>query len=189
MGKTKIDSKGETCISEIYKSLKTLASIDNKEIVIICIGTDRSTGDSLGPLIGTLLSKHKIAKESFHIYGTIKEPVHARNLIEALNYIENEYINPYIIAIDASLGDKEGVGKIIIRDGSIAPGAALDKELPRVGDLSIMGIVSEHGCMEFMTLQNTRLYDTYCLAEKIEEGLKIFLKEQLKESKSMEVAL
>ena len=31
----------------------------NQPIVFVCIGTDRSTGDSLGPLVGTLLKEKK----------------------------------------------------------------------------------------------------------------------------------
>ena len=58
-------------------------------IVIVCIGTDRSTGDSLGPLVGTLLSeKTENSSSSFHVYGTLDDPIHAMNLQEKLNEIK-----------------------------------------------------------------------------------------------------
>ena len=30
-----------------------------KRIAVVCIGTDRSTGDSFGPLVGFMLSRYK----------------------------------------------------------------------------------------------------------------------------------
>jgi|GEM_PF-2945695 len=36
--------------------------------VILCIGTDRSTGDALGPLVGTMLSQHSLRAA---VYGTL----------------------------------------------------------------------------------------------------------------------
>ena len=37
--------------------LATIPSVTSRPIVFVCIGTDRSTGDSLGPLVGTLLEE------------------------------------------------------------------------------------------------------------------------------------
>ncbi|MFD2881867.1 DUF1256 domain-containing protein [Paenibacillus rhizoplanae] len=54
-------------------------------IVIICVGTDRSTGDSLGPLVGTTLARFR--SPLFHLYGTLEEPVHAINLEETLTLV------------------------------------------------------------------------------------------------------
>ena len=73
-----------------------------RPVVIVCIGTDRSTGDSLGPLIGTLLSEKTLP--NFYIYGTLEDPIHAVNLQEKLNYIHSIHENPFIIGIDACLG-------------------------------------------------------------------------------------
>ena len=43
---------------KISKELLGLLPIGkNQPIVFVCIGTDRSTGDSLGPLVGTLLKE------------------------------------------------------------------------------------------------------------------------------------
>ena len=50
-----IDGFSPTASSEIkayfIKNLKPIID-DNRDIIFLCIGTDRSTGDSLGPLIG-----------------------------------------------------------------------------------------------------------------------------------------
>ncbi|MFD3450310.1 spore protease YyaC [Microbacteriaceae bacterium 4G12] len=123
--------------------------------VLICIGTDRSTGDSLGPLVGSRLLEREI--QNFHLYGTLDQPVHALNLEETIMDIEKTYTNPFIVAIDACLGKTQSIGSISIGKGPSRPGAAMNKNLPSVGNMHIHGIVNMHGFMEFFVLQNTRL--------------------------------
>ena len=62
------------------------STLNNRPIVFVCIGTDRSTGDSLGPLIGTLLVEKNI--HPFHIYGSLENPIHALNLADKLSEIK-----------------------------------------------------------------------------------------------------
>ena len=47
----------------------------------------------------------------------------------------------------------------------------MNKDLPSVGDLSITGIVNISGTLEFMVLQNTRLYTVMQLADTISKGI------------------
>lgn len=125
-------------------------------IILVCIGSDRSTGDSLGPLVGSKLIERRM--ENFHLYGTLENPVHALNLEETLLHITKRHTNPFIIAIDACLGKAQHVGSISVGKGPCKPGAAMNKNLPSVGNLHIHGIVNIHGFMEFFVLQNTRLH-------------------------------
>ncbi|TXC89400.1 spore protease YyaC [Metabacillus litoralis] len=148
--------------------LKNLPRLYYKPIVIICIGTDRSTGDCLGPLIGSSIKK-EIAH--FHVYGTLKDPVHAVNLEETLELIQEKHNNPFIIAIDACLGRLKSVGYIQVDKGSIKPGAGVNKDLPAVGDMHITGIVNISGYMEFLVLQNTRLHLVMSMSEIISQGI------------------
>jgi len=141
----------------------------SRPIVVLCIGTDRSTGDSLGPLVGNKLKF--LIRNKVHIYGSLECPVHAKNLCETIDEINYSYTNPYIIAIDACLGSLQNVGKIIVEEKPLSPGAAMNKDLPKVGDLSITGVVNISGAFEFMVLQNTRLYTVMTLADAISKGL------------------
>lgn len=125
-------------------------------IIYVCIGTDRSTGDALGPLIGSLLEKRRLP--DFHIYGTLKEPVHALNLEKTIHSIYKKYPNPFVVGIDACLGLLKSVGFIEVGSGPVRPGAGVQKKLPEVGDVYIMGIVNVGGYMEHTMLHNTRLY-------------------------------
>lgn len=139
------------------------------EYIILCIGSDRSTGDSLGPLCGTMLQERKL--KHLTIYGTLKSPVHAQNLIGMMQHIHAVHKNPYIIAIDACLGKIKSVGHIITGIGPIVPGAALKKDLPEVGDLHLTGVVNTGGFMEFAVLQNTRLSHVFEMANVIADIL------------------
>lgn len=138
----------------------------DKEIVIICVGTDRSSGDCLGPLTGKILKQY-IPKAN--IYGTLESPIHAKNINDQLRRIYDKHKDAFVIAIDACLGSESNIGKIFIDEQPLKPGAAMDKDLPEVGDISIKGIVNISGGLEFMMLQNTRLFTVMQLAETISE--------------------
>ncbi|WP_156289927.1 spore protease YyaC [Oceanobacillus salinisoli] len=126
-----------------------------RDYVIVCIGTDRSTGDSLGPLTGSYLEDLKL--KHMTVYGTLHNPVHATNLKETMDTITKNHRNPYIIAIDACLGKNSSIGHLIAAKGPLKPGAALNKSLPQVGDMHITAVVNIGGFMEYSVLQNTRL--------------------------------
>ncbi|WP_373894374.1 spore protease YyaC [Virgibacillus natechei] len=136
-----------------------------REYIVVCIGTDRSTGDALGPLIGTTFSAMK--PKHITVYGTLHEPVHATNLDTYIKQIEASHRNPYIIAIDACLGKNHSVGQLITGTGPVKPGAALNKPLPAIGDMHITGVVNISGFMEQAILQNTRLSVVTDMANKI----------------------
>ena len=141
-----------------------------KSIVFVCIGTDRSTGDSLGPLIGYKISniKHK----SVFIHGDLENPVHAKNLDEIMELIRQKYRKPFIIAIDACLGRMDHVGYITVGEGPIKPGSGVNKELTPVGHMNITGIVNFGGFMDFLILQNTRLSVVMKMADLISMGIR-----------------
>lgn len=74
------------------------------ELVFLCIGTDRVTGDCLGPFVGQKLSSY--SGTDFSVYGTLFQPVHALNLTDIYQHIQTHHPNALVIAIDASLGEK-----------------------------------------------------------------------------------
>ena len=163
-------------ITALVKNICESKNISNNpEVVVLCIGTDRSTGDCLGPLVGHRLSRN-YSMMNINVFGTLKEPVHAKNLDEKINYIFNNIRNPFIIAIDASLGKMENIGKINLYNGPLFPGAGVNKNLQPVGDISITGIVNMSGFMEYIVLQNTRLSLVMEMAEIISLSLYISIK-------------
>lgn len=139
------------------------------EIVFLCIGSDRVTGDCLGPYIGYRLSQYHIP--GVFIYGTLQNPVHAVNLSSILSRINHLHPQALIIAIDSSLGEKKHLGYVTIGNGSLYPGAAVQKDLPPVGDIFITGVVNISGILEYLTLQTTRLATVISLADIITQGI------------------
>jgi putative sporulation protein YyaC len=149
--------------------LSLLPSSVHRPVVIVCIGTDRSTGDSLGPLVGTKLSEQGLSP--FHVYGTLEEPIHAMNLKDTLKQIDRFHQNPFVIGVDACLGKMKNIGTVSIGAGPVKPGAGVNKDLPPVGDIHMTGIVNVSGFMEFFVLQNTRLYLVMKMADLIAESI------------------
>jgi len=90
-------------------------------VVILCIGTDRSTGDSLGPLIGYKLKEKQVSRAE--ILGTLDRPVHAMNLEEYMEVLKEDYPNHVIVAVDASVGNLEHIGYVTLGKGGVKAGA------------------------------------------------------------------
>lgn len=152
----------------LYYLLQEKASF-TQPIIFLCIGTDRATGDSLGPLIGYKLKKMNL--KNIHIYGTLDEPVHAKNIEDTVDQIYKCFRNPFIVAIDACLGKMDHIGYVNIGEGSIKPGAGVNKKLPSVGNVYIKGIVNFSGFMDMLILQNTRLNTVMKIADFITSGI------------------
>lgn len=140
----------------------------NSDIVIVCIGSDRATGDCLGPLVGDKLSKSKCP---YFVYGTLDAPVHAKNLHRTIKTIYKKHTNPFIIAIDASLGNSNHVGYVSLIQGALKPGIGVNKSLPDIGNISITGIVNISGMINNIIIQSTRLAVVMNLADFISDGL------------------
>ena len=171
----KVPYTDQHIVSLLSEKLQTFfrAVPDHRPIVFVCIGTDRSTGDSLGPLVGSFLQKNRLLKAP--TFGTIDHPVHAVNLGDTLRQIEQQFKDPFIVGVDACLGQAVNVGCIQIGPGPVKPGAGVNKDLPPVGDIHVKGIVNVGGFMEYFVLQNTRLSLVMKMAEIISESFYLAL--------------
>ena len=142
-----------------------------RPLIYLCIGTDRSTGDALGPLVGEQL--RSALRGEAAVIGTLDDPVHASNLHEVLARLHSREPGAVIVAIDACLGRLESVGTITAGPGALAPGAGVNKALPEVGAAFVTGTVNVGGFMEYFVLQNTRLHLVMRMAEVIGRGLAV----------------
>lgn len=164
-------------IEKIAKRLNEVLADVKEEMVILCIGSDRSTGDSLGPLVGTMLMKKQIPVP---VYGTLEKPIHALNLVEVLKIINEKHTNPFILGIDACLGDERQIGMVLLKEGSFFPGNAVNQKLPRVGNFHLKAIVNSlEPFAPVQSLNSTRLYTVMRLAEIITKIIsRVVIKEQ-----------
>ncbi|MBE3599631.1 MAG: spore protease YyaC [Limnochordaceae bacterium] len=137
------------------------------DAAVVCIGTDRSTGDSLGPLVGSHLAR---LVPRLRVYGTLEEPVHATNLGDTLVRLAARPPS-FTLAVDACLGRAENVGSLTLRMGPLRPGTGVRKTLPEVGNAHIVGVVNVGGFMEYLVLQNTRLGVVWQMAQVIAGGI------------------
>lgn len=147
------------------------------KVLFLCIGSEKIAGDSLGPLVGTLLKeKHKIP---FPVVGCEDTPVNGVNISRYKGYINDFFPTHKIIAIDAALGDKSDVGTVKFRSGGVKAGGALGAKNEPIGDIAILGVVGEKGSDCMQTLLNASFTEVLALAEKIADTItEVFCKER-----------
>lgn len=155
--------------SALLTALVEVKSTGHAGLVVVCIGTDRSTGDALGPLVGSMLAT--TAGFPGHVYGTLDAPVHAANLHQVIRHLEQADSHSLVVAVDACLGGAENVGHVIVAPGALRPGAGVNKNLPPIGDVHVTGVVNVSGFMEYFVLQNTRLGPVVKMARAIAGGI------------------
>jgi putative sporulation protein YyaC len=143
------------------------SNLKGRELVLLCVGTDRATGDALGPLTGTRLEKSGIS----NVFGTLENPVHALNLQETISYINRKFHKPFILALDASLGKNGHIGCVTLSSEPLHPGSGVEKELGSVGSLSVTGIVNNWSLNSFSVLQSTRLSLVVKMSDFISDGI------------------
>lgn len=164
------NSLEKNCSIDLSLQLSSIISEYNySEVIILCIGSDRSTGDSLGPLIGYKLEK--LPEFSCRVFGTLNKPVHAINLYESIEYIKSSYPDSLIVAIDAAVGSREHIGYITLSSCPLKPGLGVLKDLPAIGHICITGIVNFQNVLDNMLLQSTRLDTVMQLADTITDAL------------------
>jgi len=175
----RIDAQDPCASGQIasYLASQILSHVGWERIVVVCIGTDRSTGDALGPLVGSLLtgqiacSREGIGRTDIDVRGTLDEPVHAMNLRDACSDLSATPRMHLVVGVDACLGQADQVGTISLGVGPVRPGAGVNKTLPPVGTLHVTGTVNVGGFMEYLVLQNTRLSLVMRMARVIAQGI------------------
>lgn len=147
--------------------------------VILCVGSDLSVGDSLGPVTGTKL-KEKLKNLNCYVYGTLSKPITAHEVKYMNEFLKQTHPESPVIAVDAAVGTAGDIGLIRIAKRGLKPGSGANKKLSRVGDVSVMGIVAEKSVFNYSLFAATRLNVVYKMAEIISEGVADFILEGLK---------
>ncbi|MDO5388505.1 MAG: spore protease YyaC [Clostridia bacterium] len=161
------DSNCRIVLCESIKEYIQKKRNKHNSIAVFCIGTDRATGDSLGPLVGTRLVRMGMK----NVMGTIDTPVHAVNIDEKIKLLYERFDKPLVLAIDACLGIYSHIGSLSIWEGAISPGAGISKKLSEIGDISITGIVNKWSHNGIMQLQSTRLSVVMNMSEIIADSI------------------
>ena len=165
------------CGGEVI-ALKKMLTDTKTPPVVICVGSDLSVGDSLGPITGTKL-KEKLKGMNVYVYGTLSKPITAHEIKYTEDFVRRTHPQSAVIAIDAAVGVAGDIGLIKIAKRSLKPGSGANKNLAKIGDVSIMGIVAEKSLFNYALFSSTRLNIVYKMAEIISEGVANFIIEIL----------
>ncbi|WP_028400256.1 spore protease YyaC [Ectobacillus panaciterrae] len=152
----------------IRNNILPLIPKETRHIYVLCIGSNRINGDSVGPFVGTLL--HGIFSQHLTIMGTLQHPLDATTLEVGIRNLLLPR-NSYVIAVDSVSGTEETVHSIVVREGPLVPGSGVGHVLPPVGDCSIMGIVINDGPNVKQGLPYTSLHLIYTMASSIAKGI------------------
>jgi putative sporulation protein YyaC len=150
LNKVNVNYQDPSSYLEVASFIKDYINIDT---IIICVGTDKCIGDSLGPIVGSMLIEKGIP---LTIYGTLDNPIHALNLSDKIDTIRKKHFGN-LIGIDACIGDEDSIGNIQARDYPLHPGKGVGKTLPDIGETSIIGIVDGGDDFTIFTNRNIRL--------------------------------
>jgi len=143
--------------------------------VIVCVGTDKICGDSLGPMVGNLL-RHRY-RVPCPVYGVEGRTVNGANLERYRAFLAAHYAGVPVIAVDAALGESTEVGHVRYRLGGVQAGGALGRHDATVGHLAVLGVVGEKGKDALSTL----LEVPFALVERLADRIARHIAETLTE--------
>lgn len=142
----------------------------SKPPVVVCIGSDLAIGDSLGPIVGSML-KYKTQGLGVYVYGTLASPITAKEIKYIRTFLKETHAGSQIVAVDAAVGAEGDIGLLKLSDSPLSPGAGANKKLGFIGDISIMGIVAEKSVANYGLFNTTRLNLVYCMSEIVSDAI------------------
>lgn len=148
-----------------------------KGIALVCIGTDRCTGDSFGALVGSIAKERKLEDDyDVIVIGDLDNPIHAVNINDYIEEINSLYGKYVVIAVDASVTtDKDNIGNLYVKPCGLNPGLGVGKELPYIGDICICynAVYAER----IEALNSVRLSRVFNMANKTVDLIQEYLEE------------
>lgn len=136
------NSKKKELSLKMGLDLAYLIRNEKEPIVIMCVGSDKVVGDSLAPIVGEYLTKK--FKIKAYVYGTLKNPITAQNVVSAYNFIKIRHAKSKIVIIDATLSDSENINFVRLENNGIIPAGYFKNGNKIMGDISILGIVGSN---------------------------------------------
>ena len=129
---------------------------------VICIGTDRSTGDAFGPLTGMYLREAGYPS----VFGTLDDPWDSETLVQRLAGLPRE---GFTLAVDCCVGSE--VGKFRVQNRPLEPGKSMGKPLPPLGSAALLGIVAPNRGNPYSMLQTASLHLVMTMARQAADAI------------------
>lgn len=149
----------EVIVQNLQKQLKQYKYQKFSHIIILCIGTNKIIGDSIGPMVGQVLYK-ELKYDKIIVLGNMIETINFKNAKQLIESIFKEYTKPFIITIDSALGKEDMVNQIVINKGIVKIGKSLGRSICYYSNINIKGVVGvdkKDKYENIKTLQNVDL--------------------------------
>lgn len=154
-----VKTVGGNRLYELFERMKA-DGVTADRLVFLCIGTDCSSGDSLGPLTGTLLQEAGFRS----VIGTLQRPCDAETWDDCVAEIAP---GSAVVAIDACLGRTASIGMFQIGNRPLEARRSLGLPLAPLGDYCIAAIVSGISGNPYRVLQMAPLGRVLAMARQI----------------------
>ncbi len=154
--------------------LSNLIKKETDKFVFVCIGTNRVIGDSVGPIVGSILKRNVKLNNKIKVLGDCKNNICYKDINKKVQIINKLYPENSLIIIDSALSSKENIGKIFVENKGLKYGEGLKKSNKTIGDISIKavtGINFNNRFKNFQNLKNAAYSDVTNLAQFISEGI------------------
>lgn len=132
-------------------------------LTFLCIGSDRSGGDALGPLTGTLLVERGYSR----VVGTLHAPCDAETWTVRLEELERVGAGGPVLAVDACLGHPHSVGLFQLAAGPLEAGRSMRRGFAPVGDYSVAAIVNAVRDNPVRVLETTPLSRVWTMSRQL----------------------
>ena len=137
--------------------------------VFLCVGSSKFVADSLGPMVGQLLTKKHNIKT--FVYGNLKHNVNNYNIITYVNFIKQHHVGAPLIVIDSCLDALNQVGLIKFNKGKTLVGGYTNATAKYVGTYSVLGVVNTTGINSYLFLKSITLQTAINMATFVAESI------------------
>jgi putative sporulation protein YyaC len=137
--------------------------------VVMCIGSERVSGDLLGPAVGRRLVEDYNLRA--YVYGVTGRNINGANIDFYDRFIREVHKDSKVVAVDACLGARREIGKIKVGNCGVGAGHAVRKSGKRYGDVGVVGIVAENAEDNVMQLISVEVATVEELSGRIAEYL------------------
>ena len=108
------------------------------------------------------------------MFGTLERPVHAMNLEDYVRVIQSCYHDCLVVAVDASVGNREHIGYLTLGKGPSKPGRRRQQGASGSGGVFLFtGIVGSCSSYDPLMLQSVRLSVVMRMADCISRSIGI----------------
>lgn len=143
----------------------------NKNVVFMCIGTNTVVGDSVGPIVGSLLKENIQSNNKIKIVGDCENNISYENIEDKIKKLK---LNSLVVVVDSALSNPENIGKIFVQNRGLRYGEGLKKPNTTIGNISIKAVVGEdfdNKLKNFKSLKKATASDVMLLANTISTGI------------------